>query len=352
MKVRPVETMPAPGYPDKYAEETRKALAAARPQRWLAAPVAAGLAATVALGLSGCGNTTEHLTDGETTTAPTTILASGIPYSTEYYTEYIIEGDFTTAPTTIPITSTTMGTSKTTQTTSIPLITTQPVVTFTTPGLPTQIPVTLGQNIALPKGVIPLFEYGEGIGSFGCVSTAAPYFMPEDEAFAILQAAFSEAGVALEQGASTIKRATLPVTDSFDNSWEEKSLKTTKGALTPDGLANGIPVEFVSQADLSDWEKKQDDGMWISASTFGTKNAARTLAENNPGLLVFYDPVAHADYERLWDMEQKKGESDEAFNARWQAIREQLREESKAESQQLLRQQVRAFVQWLNNNGQ
>ena len=133
MIIKPVENTPVPGYPDKYAEETRKALAAARPQRWLAAPVAAGLAATVALGLSGCEQTDAG---GPATTTTQVTTTSGIPYSTEYYTEYLIDGDVTTAPTIIAIT-----TSKTSQSTSIPLTTTQPIVTFTTPGLPMTVPI-------------------------------------------------------------------------------------------------------------------------------------------------------------------------------------------------------------------
>jgi len=333
MKVRPVESTPAPGYPDKYADETRKALAAARPQRWLAAPVAAGLAATVALGLSGCGKE-EFVTAGDPTQIPTEVtLVSGIPYSTEYYTEYIIDGETTTAPTTIPITSTTTGASKSTQPKTDVL---DP--DFVTLGIPMSVPVTMGQEIALPKGVVPLFEYGEGIGSFGCVSVAAPYFISEDEAFAILQAAFAEAGVTLEQGGQEIKRATLPVTDRFSFAGEDKALKTTRGTLTPDGMVGGIPVEFVSVSDVNDWEKKQD-GMWVSVEQFATKDAAAVLAGKNPGLVVFYDPVTIYD---VWGEGERYG-----MGEGWA----KSAEEAKAQSEQQLRLQVQAFVQWMNAEG-
>jgi len=55
MTIQPEKNTPAPGYPEK--------------SRWLAAPLAAGVAAAV-LGLSACG---ERATLGEPTQAPTEI---------------------------------------------------------------------------------------------------------------------------------------------------------------------------------------------------------------------------------------------------------------------------------------
>ena len=70
MNIQPVKTTPAPDYPDK--------------TRWLAAPLAVGLTAAMALGLSACG---ERATMGDVVQMPTetcTVQAAT--------TEYIIMG--------------------------------------------------------------------------------------------------------------------------------------------------------------------------------------------------------------------------------------------------------------------
>jgi len=279
MNIQPVSNTPAPGYPDKYAEESRQALAAAQPRRWIAAPLAAGLAATVALGLSGCGEA--FVTGGVPVQTPTQVTTGGTPFSTEYFNEI---------------------------TTARPLL----------------------------AGTIPLFEFGEGTGAFGCVSVTAPVFMSEEEAFAILSTEFAEAGIMIRRN-SKIQQAILPITDrySFAN---DDPLQTKKGALIPDGTLNDMPVEFVSRADVDAWER-EDYTMRISVDEFNMKEAAQTLAENNPGLIVFYDPVT------AW--------MDEIYEERWEMKYDGAHTEAdaRAESEQLLRQQVQAFLQWLQEEG-
>jgi len=288
MTVKPVENTPAPGYPDKYAEESRQALAVARPRRWVAAPVAAGLAVTVALGLSGCDYAT-----------------AGVP------------------PIPMPETSvdyTTLG---------VPAI----VPTQAEPNASTQS-YTLNETRPIPAGTaIPLFEYGEGTGAFGCVSIAAPVFMSEEEAFAILSAAFAKAGLELDQSAQTLKRANIPVT----NVNYEDIKRTKRGDLEPDGQLTGLPVEFVSKQDVSAWEG--NTGTHSSVSLYAFKQTAKLLAKKNPGLVVFYDPVTY------WDIAQGQGNHTGEFTY------EKTEQDARAESEKLLRQQVSAFLQWLETEG-
>jgi len=311
MKIKPVECIPAPGYPDKYAEESRQALAAAQPRRWIAAPLAAGLAATVAIGLSGCGESiVDYTTLGEPTMVPTET-------STATYTT----------------------TQRATQ---------KPTEKSTAATRPT---LALGETRPIAANTrIPLFEYGEGTGSIGCVSIAAPVFLSEEEAFAILQTAFAEAGLDLRPDGKTIRPATLPVTDLYPRYDDtEKAMKSKRGSLTTDGALDQLPVEFVSTQDVQAWHA--DTGMWSSVTLYPVKQSAKVLAENNPGLVVFYDPMGSADYEVLWNMQQKKGESDEAYGARWDAARIKLEQEARAQSEQLLRKQAEAFMQWLSAEG-
>jgi len=270
MTVQPVEHTPVPGYPDKYAEESRQALAAARPRRWVTVPLAAGLAATVAIGLGGC----EFATAG---------VPAQTPMETET-TDYAVMGE--------------------------------------------SLPIAAGTKI-------PLFEYGNGTGSIGCVSVAAPVFLSEEEAFAILSTAFAEAGVMLRRN-SKARQATLPVT--IINEYDDKATKTKKGRLKPDALFDEIPLVFVSQEDVISWEYKAVGPIFSSSSvsSYSMKDAAQTLAENNPGLVVFYDPVTY------WT---EGGESIDWFSCM------ETEQEARAESQRLLRQQVQAFLQWLAKEG-
>jgi len=92
MTIQPVSNTPAPDYPDK--------------SRWLAAPLAVGLTAAMALGMGACG---ERATMGDVVQMPTetcTVQANT--------TEYVVMGDFpvpdltttvsmgTTAPVPVP----------------------------------------------------------------------------------------------------------------------------------------------------------------------------------------------------------------------------------------------------------
>jgi hypothetical protein len=290
MHIKPVEKIPMPGYPDKYAKEAMQALAQSHPRRWLHKPLLAGvLSATVALGLSGCD-------------------------------EIGVRGPFATA--------------------GVPPI---PQEDYITMGDPTPISV-------LSSSFVPLFEYGEGTGAIGCVSIAAPLFFSEEEAFAILKAAFAEAGLTLNQDTYT-QRAILPVTELFPNQGNTKCA-TTVGELTPDGLLEvdyGLPLEFVSAGDVVEWEGETE--MHASVEVYQIKEAAQTLATNNPGLVVFYDPVTMQDMEKLWELGQEEGESDEDYWARWEAARAKAEQVAKTESEQLLRQQAQAFIAWLHTEG-
>jgi len=317
MKIQPVEHIATPAYPDTYAEESRRALAKAQPRRWIAAPLVVGaLSSAVAVGLSGCGDSNAVLGNeiGPTDLVSLTQESTEVPATPIYLTD----GEPTTTPT-LFAPSTTAATA-----------------------------VTSKQNQTISK-VVPLFEYGEGTGSFGCVSIAAPVFFSEDEAFAILASAFADAGITLEANSKS-QKAALPITDRYNFSYEEKALKTKRGTLTPDGTVNGIPVEFVSIGDVNEWDRK-DYTQWISVEGYTTKGAAQILAENNPGLVVFYDPAAKTNTQALWDLEYAEGESDEAYHARWSAAYEKARGEARAQSEQQLRQQAGAFVAWMNGEG-
>lgn len=296
MKIKPVEATSTPKYPDKYNGEIRQVLMSTQPNRWLGTPLATGvLSAALALSLSGCS--LGYATDG------------------------------------VPMPS---------------------------PPAPVEIPSDIDNNFILGApmpaqilpydALVPLFEYGEGTGAIGCVSIAAPVFMSEEEAFAVLAAAFSEAGLLLSQDTGTLQNINLPVTNMYEVGGEESSYKTTQGELTPDGLLEyDLPVIFISTKDVESWHKEA--GMISSVSTYKVKKTAQILAENNPHLVVFYDPIAGLDYDKLLTLARENGESDEAYYLRRSAVEQEEANAARAESERLLRLQAEAFIAWLADGG-
>lgn len=302
MKIKPVTTELKPNYPDKYNDEVRRILTASKPMRWVGTPIAGVLSAAVALGLVGCS--------GEQTGIHGSELPGGKIHGETYtpkITQHIIAGD-------IPIPS----------------------------------------HYMFQGTYIPLFEFGDGTGSIGCVAIVAPVFMTEEEAFEIISAAFAEAGLHINRHSGVLNNMNIPVTNTNGFGGSEVTGETiVKGTLQPDGLltSHELPVEFVSNTDVSDWHR-DDGGPFISVSLYDMKQAAQTLAENNPGIIVFYDPVGGSvNYEIAWRLEREEGENDESFNTRVNEMMMEQRRNASAESEQLLRQQVEAFIAWLFDMG-
>jgi len=293
MKIKPVTDAVTPNYPDKYNENIKRILTTSKPGRWIGTPLIGVLSAAVTLGLGGCADPKES-ENGELNN-PIAILTPSITP-----TMHVLMGD-------VPA--------------------------------PTQY--------QFQGTYIPLFEFGKGTGSIGCVAITAPVFMSEEDAFAIIAAAFSEAGLLMTHYPGNIKNMNLPVTN-LDG--EDVENKTVQGTLTPDGKLTSydLPVAFVSTSNVHSWHKEIGDGPFISRSVFYIKQAAQTLSENNAGLIVFYDPVAgNMDANKWWGLEREDGESDESFTARANAVRDEERKNAVAESEILLRQQVEAFIEWL-----
>lgn len=306
MKIKPVADMPAPKYPDKYDVEIRKMLTSARPRRWLELPLAGMLSATVALSVSGCvvapAGSGAHATEG--TPAPPNITSEEIcdpSTNTNNLLEHVILGD---NPVSIPF-----------------------------------------EICCLP---IPVFMYGEGTGAIGCLAITAPVFLSEEEAFAVISAALSDAGLSLCANGEMLENINIPVTNLYEWDGTDDCLPTKRGSMMPDGTieAYNIPVEFVSTDDFGSWHK--ETGYASSVSGYQTRRAALTLAGDNPGLAVFYDPLAgNVDYGKLYDLVQNDGESDKDYEARRGALIDEAIVAARAESEDMLRMQVEAFIDWL-----
>ncbi|MCL2663336.1 MAG: hypothetical protein FWE83_08435 [Oscillospiraceae bacterium] len=302
MKIEPVIATTTPKYPDKYDRDIKKILIASKPNRWIGTPLVGLLSAAVAFSLSGC--TDEDLGSQGPDIPGTTIANPAVVKPTEY----VLMGD---------------------------------------------VPSPYQQIF---QGIhIPLFEFGDGTGGIGCMAITAPVFMTEEEAFEVIAAAFAEAGLYLFQPDGYRPDVNFPVTN-IDGEEVDRN-KTVQGTLSGDEMmmlgTHDLTVKFVSKEDVANWHEDIDDGPRISFSSFNIKQAAMTLVENNTAMAVFYDPVAGmVNYmEATRDIEQEDGESDEAFFARLDAIRDELHKNALAESELMLRKQVEAFIAWLFQMG-
>jgi len=305
MKIKPVTTELKPNYPDKYNEEIQRILVTSKPARWVGTPIIGVLSAAVALGLGGCAG--EQL--GTSGSEPP---EDGLPIviSTPSITEHVLMGD-----------------------------------------------VPAPSLYQFHGTYIPLFEFGEGSGGIGCVAIVAPVFMSEEDAFEIISAAFEEAGLHLTRNVETMEDVNLPVTN-LGGRGDGRDLTdpnaTVQGTLKPDGMltTHDLPVAFVSTSDVNNWHIDIDNEPRISWSNFYIKQAAQTLANNNAGLVVFYDPVAgELNRDDFRDFEREEGESEEAYADRYRAFMIEREKEALVESEQLLRKQVEAFIAWLFDMG-
>lgn len=181
----------------------------------------------------------------------------------------------------------------------------------------------------------PIFEHGDGRGSFGCDSVAPPAFLSEEEAFEVIREEAELQGINISDKNIALEGVDIPVTNLYSfldpdiSNTGNEPLKTKKGDLVLDGYdeEKRIGFEYVSKEDYTEWHK--DTGIGCSVEEYNTLEAARLLQNGIEGKTgenivgVFYDPVPLSGD---WIYKSKKSE-------------EQLRE------------QVRDFINWLKAEG-
>ncbi len=221
-----------------------------------------------------------------------------------------------------------------------------------TVGTPINTGVSGTDNEIKPSGnengyVSPIFEHGEGSGSFGCDSVAPPAFLSEEEAYQVISDEARKRGINLEKKNEILKNVMLPVTYIFpqelifDPSNPEKTItesqsKTQKnGDLELDGYDENkkIAFEFVSVSDFKGWTG--DSNVWCSVESYNCLEASKILREgiidktDNKYIGVFYDPIAGISVDNLQNIDSTDK-------------RTEL-------SKELLRQQVDDFLEWLQS---
>jgi hypothetical protein len=231
--------------------------------------------------------------------------------------------------------------------------------------------------------VAPIFAHGEGRGSTGCMSVVAPVFLSEEEAMQVIGEELRKSGVHLhdkgvvwEDVRIGPRHRIIVVKRGEEHSAGSGTIR--EGEAHPfavDGwdAKKRVGVEFVSQSDWGplggvgsdaeiryEGDPSRNGWMTSTASGYDLKAVAERVAEKvreqkreRIYFGTFYDPAAHADpTARMSEQRRVAGIKDPKKH---QKSREELdrKEESEARkmSIDLLRDQVKDFVDWLKAQG-
>lgn len=213
--------------------------------------------------------------------------------------------------------------------------------------------LSAGKTPTPTSRVAPIFQHGGGVGSYGCIATAAPVFLSEDEARLIITDEGKRAGLTFVPGTTTLKDTSVPEIEALDMQVTRKDgklaklpakFRTKKANVKLDGedKKRKIAFEFVSHEDFTEWSVK--DPVQVASVAWddllGTAALFReSLAKSKPqGTFgVFYDPVAYQPFR--FDLSDYSSEAVAQANAE----REQAEKD--------LRAQVKDFIKWLKSQG-
>lgn len=213
-----------------------------------------------------------------------------------------------------------------------------------------------GTNITEKEAMVaPVFDYGSGRGSFGCMSIAPPSFLSEEEAFQVIQEEGKKLGINFKREGLELEGVKIPETKYFlkpEDGGDSDSIKdkgstidsSKNGDLVLDGYDDEkkIGFEFVSKEDYDSWHV--EEGIHSSVEDFDFISTAKVLRdglENKNGeasIGMFYNPM-----ERLSEAELKLV----PLNNDWDGMEAKV----KGMAEDNLRKQVRDFLEWLKAQG-
>jgi len=216
--------------------------------------------------------------------------------------------------------------------------------------------------------VAPLFQHGDGRGALGCVVVAPPSFLSEEEALTIIEEELSAVGLSLTEKDVPFKKVMIPARQEKYLGNGQTRTEDVPGSAKP-LLADRrdpdrrVAFEFISHSDyfvlggVKSASTLQDfDFMDVSSAV-----ADKVQAKGPAGFFgVLYDPITTVnwrDFSAAHDSEEcKKKYADPDVAAKecareYEEAREQERARAREQSQQLLRAQVKDFIEWLKAQG-
>jgi hypothetical protein len=212
--------------------------------------------------------------------------------------------------------------------------------------------------------VAPIFKHGEGRGSAGCVVTAPPAFLAEDEALQIIREELTAVGLDPSE-----RRVALPSViisgKVYRDSYEWVSGKETaewvdvSEPLVLDLRDPGrrLGIVYISDSNYYRFGGALDQESTVSSWDYPSvaEEVRSRLAEDDQDscLAVFYDPLTPCKKELdvhtidpKASREDQRQQVDSIFR-RWHESERNAQNESK----ELLRKQVQDFIQWLKAQG-
>jgi hypothetical protein len=208
----------------------------------------------------------------------------------------------------------------------------------------TQAPSKSPLALDAPAIVAPLFQHGEGRGATGCIVSNPPVFLSEADALQIITEELSRSGVTVRRASGALPWVDIPVRfyapayEWSSQTEDEQVVQSPKDArlLTPDLECEVGPVviEYMSAEDY-DWAgplcgSTVTDYDLVEAAGF---TAAR-VRQQGKGIYfaALYDPLTKRDRNYAGSYDERRAAAH-------------------AQSEVLLRQQVRDFVDWLKAQG-
>ncbi len=212
----------------------------------------------------------------------------------------------------------------------------------------------------VPAGVAPVFVHGEGRGVAGCVMVTPPVFISEEEARRLISDELAKVGLSMSGQDITLKRVRLPQVNcvGFDLATERPKYAETSFPLVIDLVdpAGKVAVEYISTGDYlelggtpSGITVQGFECLDIAKKVRAEIRAARKAQPLHYG--VFYDPMFRGAYPECPKPERFGGPLNREQSATWKAQCELAHAEFKKESLELLRAQVRDFIEWLKGQG-
>lgn len=228
----------------------------------------------------------------------------------------------------------------------------------------------------LPKSkeaavVAPIFKHGEGRGATGCIVVAPPTFLSEEEALQVIVEELSKAGLAVTRRNVELPSVVMPnrmsqmrftiwgipvpyrrVQDAakqagIKGQWKPFVQEFPGKPLNVDIFDDQrrVAVEFLSRKDYRDV-----GGIWSFSSVQSynfaetATNIAKQVTRQGKDFYfgVLYDPASKGNL--------SKTSKTESVEDRLQN-RQQRRQQAHAESLELLREQVKDFMDWLKGQG-
>ncbi len=220
----------------------------------------------------------------------------------------------------------------------------------------------IAANVIPGQKASPIFEHGEGSGSYGCVSVSPPVFLSEEEALEVIIEEAAKYGLNFYPGAeeleTSIELNTTQVQEEivFSNTTiidRDTSVKidnsshkyTRAGKIVLDGGNEDgrISFEYVSVDDFKQWNPNFSEVSIFY--TYDIKKTAQTFVENikdntnHSYVGTFYDPMPCTEIELT------------AEDSGIHYTEKEFETKSLEASENDLREQVRDFICWLKAEG-